>query len=365
MPGDTPLLSPRRVCLVVGGGDAPGVNAILRAFVHAARRRSIELLGCRRGFEGLLAEDAIGPISAADVRGILPRGGCFLGCSTRVNPFFAAVPSEPEPRDLGGPIVDRLRARGAGALVLVGGDGTMLAAERFQRLGMPCVGIPKTIDNDLAGTDLTVGFETAVETATHAIDSLHSTAEAHARVMVVEVMGRNAGWIALHAGIAGGADVVLIPEIPYRLGRVVAKIREREALGMRFTIVVVSEGARPLGEEAPQVEAARPGHLARLGGAGARLVRQLADIDLGHEVRLTVLGHLQRGGAPSPIDRVLGTRLGALAAELCDRGAFGRMTAVRDGRVCSVPLAQAGNRTVSREDALLAAARDVNIELAS
>ncbi len=225
---------PMRVCLVVGGGDAPGVNAVIRGFTHAARRFSIEVLGSRYGFEGMIDPAGIAPVSLADIRGILPRGGCVLGCSTRTNPFFVSTPHEGT-RNLGPEIVHRLRSSGVDALVLVGGDGTMLAAGRFSELGMPCVGIPKTIDNDLGQTDPACGFDSAVETATAAVDALHSTAEAHARVMLVEVMGRNAGFIALHAGLAGGADVILVPEIPYRLDRVVEKIREREALGLRFS----------------------------------------------------------------------------------------------------------------------------------
>jgi 6-phosphofructokinase 1 len=242
----------------------------------------------------------------------------------------------------------------------------MLAAERFSKLGMRCIGIPKTIDNDLGQTDRSCGFESAVETATHAIDALHSTAEAHARVMLVEVMGRNAGWIALHAGVAGGADVILIPEVPYRLDRIVAKIRERESLGMRFSIVVIAEGARPITGNVLAVEMATPGHLPRLGGAGARLLHELEEAKLGHELRLTVLGHLQRGGSPSASDRNLGTEMGTFAAELCHQGARDRRIVVRDGRVTSIPLTFAGvarHKEVDLGGSLVRAARLVGIEL--
>ena len=355
----------RRVCLVCGGGDAPGVNAIVRGFVHAARNVGIDVLGSHYGFEGLVAPDGIRPVTMAEIRGILPKGGCVLGCSTRVNPFFDG--SGDKARDLGPMIVSRLRALGVDALVLIGGDGTMLAAERFTHAGMSCLGIPKTIDNDLGQTDLTVGFESAVETATHAIDALHSTAEAHARVMLLEVMGRNAGFIALHAGIAGGADVVLIPEIPYRLERVIAKIREREALGLRFSIIVVSEGARPYGGDVLEIEAGRPGHLPRLGGAGARLLHELNAANLGHEVRLTVLGHLQRGGLPSAFDRTLGAELGTYAAELCARSELGRRIVVRDGQLTSIPLtgvpAASLHKRVDEGGALARSARLLGIEL--
>jgi 6-phosphofructokinase 1 len=346
-----------RVCIVTSGGDAPGVNAILRGFVHRARLAGIEVVGSRYGFEGLLAPDGLVPLGLDGVRGVLHTGGSVLGCSTRVSPFA--------PRDMGPSIVEGLRARGIDVLVLVGGDGSMTAAQRFASLGMPCVGIPKTIDNDLGGTDETVGFDTAVETATRAIDALHSTAEAHRRVMIAEVMGRYAGWIALHAGIAGGADVILIPEIPYDVDRVVAKVKERESLDLRFTIVVVSEGARPVGGAASEIEGAHPGLLPRLGGAGAHLVDALAARDIGHEVRCTVLGHLQRGGSPTSVDRVLGTRLGVAGAKLCEQRAYGRMVCVCGGVIRSVPLDEAlGNRrAISRSSELLAAARSVGIEL--
>lgn len=356
----------RRVCLVVGGGDAPGVNAIVRAFTHAARRLSIEVIGSRYGFEGLTASDGLAPIGLADIRGILPKGGCALGCSTRVNPFFAMDDGE-KPRDLGPAIVDRLRTLGVEGMVLIGGDGTSVAATRFSRLGMPCVCIPKTIDNDLGQTDFTCGFDTAVETATRAIDALHSTAEAHSRVMLVEVMGRHAGFLALHAGVAGGADVILVPEIPYRIERVVAKIREREALGLRFSIVVVSEGAKPHGGAVLEIESGRPGHLARLGGAGERLRSELEAAKTGHEVRLTVLGHVQRGGCPSAFDRIFGAEVGTFAAELCHRSEYGRRIVHAGGKITTVPLPaddeNALHRRLAQGDQLLRTAQLLGIEL--
>lgn len=355
--------STRRACLVSGGGDAPGVNAVVRGFVHAAHRLDFEVVGSRYGFEGLLDPRGLIPLTLEDVRGILPKGGSTLGCSTRINPFFLAG-ADGRTRDLGPAIVDRLRSSAIDALVLIGGDGTMVAAERFGKLGMPVVGVPKTIDNDLAGTERTCGFDTAVETATHAIDALNSTAEAHARVMIVEVMGRHAGAIALHAGAAGGADVILIPEIPYRLERVVAKIRERESLGMRFSIVVIAEGASPAGGRAPTIESGRPGHLSRLGGAGARLLSELEAAGTGHEIRLTVLGHLLRGGSPSAADRNLGTLVGTYAAELCQRGVFGHRVVLRDGGVTSIPLTSEASlhRSVDDRDPLVHAARLVGTE---
>jgi 6-phosphofructokinase 1 len=322
------------------------------------------VVGCRYGFEGLLDPSAIVPLRIEHVRGILPRGGCVLGCSTRVNPFFVASKMGEAPRDFGASIVERLRAQEIDALVLVGGDGTMLAARRFMRLGMPCIGIPKTIDNDLARTEMTCGFDSAVETATRAIDALHSTAEAHARIMIVEVMGRNAGFIALYAGVAGGADVILIPEIPYALEPVLQKVREREALGLRFSIVVVAEGARPIGGEVAEIEEGRPGYLPRLGGAGERLMKELERSNTGHEVRLTVLGHLQRGGSPSAFDRNLGTGMGAYAAELCAKGHFGRMVSFVAGSLESTPLdADAAlHKEVDRQGSLMTAARSAGIQ---
>jgi ATP-dependent phosphofructokinase / diphosphate-dependent phosphofructokinase len=352
-----------RACIVVGGGDAPGVNAVIRGFVHASASRGIELMGCHDGFEGLLAPNGIRPLDRADVRGILPRGGCALGCSTRVNPFFVPQGEGKEPQNLGPEVVARLRGLRVNALVLVGGDGTMHAAKSFAALGMPCVGIAKTIDSDVEGADVTVGFDTAVAAATHAIDALHSTAEAHARVMVVEVMGRHAGWLALQSGIAGGADVILLPELPYRLDRVIAKIREREAAGLRFSIVVISEGARPIEGDLAFIEAPRPGHLARLGGAGQRLADALDRSNLGHEVRLTVLGHLQRGGTPTAFDRMLGTRLGVHAAELCALGTYGRMATFKGGVITSVAFDEVKNKCVDPAGSLVAAARDLGLEL--
>jgi 6-phosphofructokinase 1 len=356
--------NPRRVCIVTGGGDAPGINAVLRAFVHAAAP-DIEVWGARFGFEGLLDPEGIAPLAVSDVRGILHKGGSILGCSTRVYPFYVDVPGEPQPRDMSPAIAARLRALGMESLVLVGGDGTMAAAVRFASLGVCCVGIPKTIDNDMGGTDQTFGFDTAVETATRAIDALHSTAESHRRLMILEVMGRYAGWIALHSGIAGGADVVLIPEIPYDIRRVAAKIEQRVRLGLRFSILVIAEGAAPIGGAPLEIEPARPGHLARLSGAGARLADELHGLDPECDVRVTVLGHLQRGGTPSWVDRMLGTRLGAAAAVLVRERDYGKMVCLRGVHVDSVPLtaALAEQKRVDPAGEFTATARAMGIEL--
>lgn len=351
---------PLRVCLLTGGGDAPGLNAAVRAFVHVATRRKILVHASHYGFEGLLGTDGVTPLRLDDVRGILQRGGSILGCSTRSNPFAVGAAPELERK-----VIDRVRELGIDALVLAGGDGTMGIARRLHEHGVPCVGIPKTIDADLGGTESTIGTDTAVETVTHALDALHSTAEAHQRVMVVEVMGRHAGWIALRAGIAGGADAILIPEIPYDPRRVAEKVREREALGRRFSIVVIGEGARPTGGCESELEPAHEGQPARLGGAGQRLATELGACGVTHEIRVTVLGHLQRGGSPTATDRLVATRLGAHAAGLCAARRFGRMVCIHDGRAESITLdeACAAEARVDPRGELVFCARSTGIEL--
>jgi 6-phosphofructokinase 1 len=352
-----------RVCLVTGGGDAPGLNAAVRAFVHAATHRSVLVHASSYGFEGLLGRESLVAIRPEDVRGILPRGGSILGCSTRSNPF--ADSDGGRVKEAVTQVRCRLDENGIAALVLAGGDGTMAIAQRLGALGVPCIGIPKTIDGDLGGTERTIGLDTAIETATRAIDALHSTAEAHRRALVVEVMGRYAGWIALCAGLAGGADAILIPEVAYDVERVVAKIRERDEFGLRFSIVVVGEGAHPKGAAASELEHGKAGHPARLGGAGQRLADALVAQGLPHDVRVTVLGHLQRGGTPTASDRLLATRLGAHAAELCAARRFGRMVCLHNGRVDSISIDQACriSARVSPEHDLLRSARMLGIEL--
>jgi 6-phosphofructokinase 1 len=352
------------VVLLTGGGDAPGLNAVVRAFFHAASRLSVRVSASRFGFEGLLGRAEVVPLRIDHVRGILPRGGSILGCSTTSNPFAQSQSAEEE-RAAAAAVRARIDELGAEALVLVGGDGTMSIARILSRQGTPCIGIPKTIDGDLGMTEQTCGIDTAVETATRAVDALHSTAEAHQRVMIVEVMGRNAGWIALRSGIAGGADAVLIPEIPYAPDRVVAKVREREGLGLRFSIVVIGEGARRAGGEASEVEPARSGRPPRLGGAGERLKQELLGCGVGHDVRVTVLGHLQRGGTPTAADRLLATRFGAHAAELCEQRRFGRMVALRGGTIGSVTFdeACAARGSIDPMGELVQCARAIGIEV--
>jgi len=357
----------RRVCILTGGGDAPGLNAVLRAFVKTCEEHEIEVYGSEDGFEGLIQAGRLVRLTNASVRGILPKGGSILGCSNRANPF--AYPSRgPRGReqlvDVSTSVIERVHRHEIEALVMVGGDGTMHFARNFMRRGVPVIGVPKTIDNDLAATDYTFGFDTALTTATWAIDALHSTAESHDRVMLVELMGRYAGWIALGAGIAGGADVIVIPEIPYDIDRIVAKIERRSELGASFSIVVVGEGAAPKGGSRSTLERGRKGHLARLGGAANALAAKLAG-RIDHEIRVTVLGHLQRGGSPSAFDRVLGTRFGVRAALCCARGEAGQMVALRGQEIVTVPIEEALHvpKLVPPHGELVEAARHIGIEL--
>jgi len=357
--------SVKRVCILTGGGDAPGLNPVLRAFTKQATALGIEVFGAEDGFEGLV-DGRVHRLEAADVRGILPRGGSILGCSNRGDPF--AFPKrndagETELVDRSAVVLERLKELAIDVLVLVGGDGTMALGLRFEELGVPVIGVPKTIDNDLGTTDFTFGLDTAVGNATWAIDNLHATAESHDRVMILELMGRHAGWITLCAGIAGGADVILVPEIPYDIARVAAKIRQRSEAGTSFSIVVIGEGARPLGEGI-STTGAKPGHAPRLAGAGHRL-QELLEEHVDSDIRVTVLGHLQRGGSPSAFDRLLGTRFGVRAAQLCAEKRTGRLVVLRGTTLRSVPLEEACKKPklVPVDGELTRAARALGIEL--
>jgi 6-phosphofructokinase 1 len=356
-----------KVCILTAGGDAPGLNAVIRGFVKRCAQLGIEVWGSEDGFEGLLKDGTeLVAMSDKSVKGILHKGGSILGCSSKANPFAIPVSKgSKQTRDASADVIANLKKFGIDALVLVGGDGTMYYARKFAALGVQCIVVPKTIDNDLHGTDRTFGFETAVNTATWAIDALHSTAEAHERVMILEVMGRYAGWIALASGLAGGADVILIPEIPYEIDRVIHKIRDRSASGRPFTIIVCAEGAAPKGGRISEIEAeARPGQLKRVGGAAERLACELEG-KVDHEIRFTVLGHIQRGGSPAAFDRVLGMRLGIHAAECCADKLFGHMVALRGVDITAVPLADVteGPRLVDPNGQLCNAARAVDVEL--
>jgi 6-phosphofructokinase 1 len=329
-----------RIGVLTGGGDAPGLNAVIRAVVKSACNHGLECVGLEDSFDGLIHPDQARVLEPQHVTGILRRGGTILGTTNRGDPFAHAANGQ----DYSARCIERFHELALDALVVVGGDGTLAIAHEFFKRGMPLVGVPKTIDNDLVGTNSTFGFDTAVSFATQAIDRLHSTAEAHRRVMVVEVMGRTAGWIALYAGVAGGGDVILIPEIPYDLERVADRIAERARLGARCSIVVVAEGASPAGGETSIVTPASEGRLARLGGLGARVAVQLEDLT-GQEARSVRLGHLQRGGEPTSFDRVLATRFGGKAVELILNGEFGRMVANRPPDIIAVPLADVVGRT--------------------
>ncbi len=360
MPGDT-----KRIAITTGGGDAPGLNAVIRAAVLAADARGWEVLGIRRGYEGLLDPDQIVNLDRQAVRGIAHLGGTILGTSNRGNPF--TYPARPGAgadgvEDRSGEVVENFHRLGLDALIAIGGDGSMEIAARLGELGIPVVGVPKTIDNDLAGTVVTFGFDTAVSVATEAVDRLHSTAEAHDRVFTVEVMGHYAGWIALHAGLAGGADVILIPEIPYRLESVERKIREREARGRRFSLVVAAEGAREVGGEPITQEPSEPGGRRRLGGVGEFLARELHR-RTGKETRSVVLGHLQRGGWPTAHDRIISLRFGAAAVRVIEEGLFSVMVALDPPHVETVPLAVATRRmkSVPLDGDTVLAARDMGI----
>ncbi len=351
-----------KIGVLTGGGDAPGLNAVIRAVVKAACNANIEVIGLEDSFDGLLDPSRTRPLTPADVTGILRLGGTILGTTNRGNPFEYPVDTPEGKVDYSDRVVENFQKMGLDALVAIGGDGTLAIAHQFFLKGIPLVGVPKTIDNDIVGTTTCFGFDTAVSFAADAIDRLHSTAEAHKRVMVVEVMGRYAGWIALHAGVAGGADVILMPELPYKIEQVAEHVRQREKLGAKFSIVVVAEGAKPVGGSATVMEAARAGHVERLGGVGAHVAAALEDMT-GKESRYVVLGHLQRGGAPTAFDRVLATRLGGKAVELLRRGVFGKMVANHPPDMVPVPLADVvgRTRTVPLDYDLLTTARAIGI----
>jgi ATP-dependent phosphofructokinase / diphosphate-dependent phosphofructokinase len=315
-----------RLGILTGGGDAPGLNAVIRAVVKAASNSGIECIGLEDSFDGLIEADRSRVLTPRDVTGILRLGGTILGTTNRGNPFAHSVTTSEGTRDYSDRVVEMFNKMGLCALVVIGGDGTLAIAHQFGARGIPIVGVPKTIDNDIVGTTNSFGFDTAVAFATDAIDRLHTTAEAHRRIIVVEVMGRYAGWIALHAGVAGGADAILIPEIPFDISRVAARLRERDKWGAKFSIVVVAEGACPVGGSRALVSEAHAGYAERLGGMGALVCDALAR-ETGKETRSVVLGHLQRGGAPTSFDRVLATRFGGKAVELVKRGDFGTMVA--------------------------------------
>jgi 6-phosphofructokinase 1 len=352
----------RKIGVLTGGGDAPGLNAVIRAVVKAGCNAGMEVIGLEDSFDGLLDPTRSRRLTPKDVTGILRLGGTMLGTTNRGNPF--EYPTDSGKADYSDRVVATFGQMGLDALVVIGGDGTLAIAHQFHLKGIPVVGVPKTIDNDIVGTTSCFGFDTAVSFAADAIDRLHTTAQSHKRVMVVEVMGRYAGWIALHAGMAGGADVILVPEIPYDIEKVAAHIRQRDEWGARFSIVVVAEGAKPVGGSHIVKAAAKPGVVERLGGIGEQLTAALQEMT-GKEARSVVLGHLQRGGSPTSFDRVLATRFGAKAVELVRRGVFGRMVANNPPDIVHIPLADVVGRTktVPLDYDLLTAARAIGVSL--
>jgi phosphofructokinase-like protein len=356
---------PTRIGILTGGGDAPGLNAVIRAVVKAAANRGCETIGIEDSFSGLIEPDRSRPLTPHDVTGILRVGGTILGTTNRANPLAYPVEGTNETRDYSERCIETFHRLKLDALVVIGGDGTLAIAHEFSRRGLRIVGVPKTIDNDIVETTITFGFDTAVAFATEAIDRLHTTAEAHRRIMVVELMGRNSGWIALHSGMAGGADVILIPEIPFDLGKVAERLKARETrFGARFSIVVAAEGARPVGGTTSRVREASSHQAEKLGGIGQRVGEELERLT-GREARSVVLGHLQRGGAPTSYDRMLATRFGVRAVELVLDGTFDHMVAFHPPAIVAVPLERVVGRTkqVPHDFDAVRAARAVGISL--
>jgi len=333
----------KKIGVLTGGGDAPGLNAVIRAVVKTAvRSYDCQVVGIRDGYDGFLNPKGLLPLGREEVRGILPRGGTILGTANRGNPFAREVLRNGVMivEDISDEIVAAIKKIKLDALIVIGGDGTLKISQELFAKGVPVIGVPKTIDNDVGGTEVTFGFDTALDTATEAIDKLHTTAESHHRVMVLELMGRDAGFIALHAGVAGGADVILIPEIPFHYDAVVRKIMRRIEGGRHFSILAVSEGAKS--QEGEQVFS-RSGdavYLPRLGGVG-HFVGSYIENNTEQETRVTVLGHIQRGGTPTPFDRWLATRYGAAATRLAAKGGFGRMVSLSNGEVGDISLEEA------------------------
>lgn len=354
----------KTVGILTGGGDAPGLNAVIRAVVKTATGQfGMRVIGIEDGFEGLLGETRTRPLSQLDVRGLLPRGGTILGTRNRgrfvEHTAGGLATSSKEVYD---EAVNNLSRLNLDALVVLGGEGTLTIAAEFDRIGVPVVGVPKTIDNDLACTELTFGFVTALDIATEALDRLHTTAESHDRVMILEVMGRNAGWIALHSGIAGGADVILIPELPFSMDLVADKVRARDLGGSNFSIIVAAEGAVEAGHEQIFQDSGDKEHAPRLGGIAQYCRTQLEGIT-GKETRCVVLGHLQRGGRPNAFDRMLATTYGAHSVRALAEGKHGTMVALQAGNVVTVPISEAvaNVKTVPADGQMVRTARDTGI----
>ncbi|OGX28778.1 MAG: 6-phosphofructokinase [Omnitrophica WOR_2 bacterium RIFCSPLOWO2_12_FULL_51_24] len=356
-------MRPKRIAIFTGGGDCSGLNAVIRAVAKKAMGEGYEVIGIEDGYEGLV-KNKYRKLENSDVSGILALGGTILGTSNTANPYRYAVQAKDCKfvfKDYSKTAIRNFKRLKADALVAIGGDGTLSTAYRLYEDGIPIVGVPKTIDNDILGTDITFGFDTAVWVATEGIDRIHTTAQSHHRVMIVEVMGRTAGWIALHSGVAGGGDIILIPEIPYDINSVVKKIKERHGKGKRFSIIVISEGAKPKGGDVVVKRMVRESFESiRLGGVSFVLGAQIEKMSC-IETRAVVMGHLQRGGSPTPFDRVLATQLGTRAMDFVNEGAFGHMVAVRNNEFVKVTLRDVakGKRLVPRNHPLVESARSV------
>ncbi len=350
----------KRIGILTGGGDCPGLNAGIRAIAKTAiLNYDMEVIGIKDGFLGLI-ENRFSHISYEDVSGILTLGGTFIGASNKANPF-----RHPDFRgrfkDVSNMAIENYRAMELDGLVCIGGDGSLNIAYKLYKKGIDLVGVPKTIDRDLKQTDATIGFDSALITATQAIDKLHTTAQSHHRVMIIEVMGRYAGWLALYSGLAGGGDIILLPEIPYNIKKVCEVVLERNQRGKRFSIVVVSEGARPkAGKMVVKRIVKDSTDPVRLGGIGDKIADDIEKIT-GLETRVTVLGHLQRGGEPSPFDRILATRFGVASCELVAKGDFGKVVTLKAGNIRAVDLAKAVRdiKRVSLKDPIIKTALSV------
>src|SRR6266545_1637378 len=356
----------KRIGIITGGGDCPGLNAVIRAVVlHARGTLGWDVLGIEDGFAGMYEQRYV-ELTPKTVAGLISRGGTVIGSSNRANPFAYPVklPSGGEEiHDVSDVCVANMEALELEGLIMVGGDGTMSIGQKLMAKGLRVVGVPKTIDNDLEATEYTIGFQTAVEVASEAIDRLHTTAESHDRIIICEVMGRYAGWIAMAAGMAGGADVILVPEIDYDLKRVITSLNRRHGRGTSYSIIVAAEGARPKGGVYSVVRGGDNTQQERLGGAAQRLAEEIAK-RTDYDVRTTVLGHLQRGGSPCAFDRLLATRFGATAVELLSTGRFGQVAALRGGEIVSAPLDLCVSKLkrVDPQGELVRAARSLGIE---
>jgi len=331
-----------RIALTTGGGDAPGLNAVIRAAVLSAINRGWEVIGIKKGYAGLLGEEECIPMTAATVRGIAHLGGTILRTTNRGNPFSYPVylpDGSCVEKDRSDELIENARKLGIDALISIGGDGSMSIAHELCERGMRIVCVPKTIDNDVSGTITTFGFDTAVNTALEAIDKLHTTAESHDRVIVLEVMGRHSGFIALHSGLAGTADVILIPEIPYDIERVCEKIQARDRAGRHFSIVVIAEGAFPRGEAPAIMGKSMPGQAARVGGVAEGLATAIQE-RTGKETRSLILGHLQRGGMPTGYDRLLAVRFGGAAVRAVADEQWDHMIALQSPHIVPIPLSE-------------------------